>query len=127
MSVTFSANMSIPAQVSPASPALSATGCPFEGPEKLLEIWFAPSPEELPPPVQNTDGLRLRPTKGKGREAEWQGLRRVGREVWEEMLDVVKCKVLSYVEGADLDAYLLRWVARCRADVANRPCLSLRT
>jgi S-adenosylmethionine decarboxylase len=99
--------MSIPAQASPASPALSALGCPFEGPEKLLEIWFAPSPDELPSSHEQP-GLRLRPTKGKGREAEWQGLRRVGREVWEEMLDIVKCKVLSYVEGADLDAYLLR-------------------
>ncbi|KAJ7072482.1 adenosylmethionine decarboxylase [Mycena amicta] len=56
---------------------------PFEGPEKLLEIWFAPSPHGL-------------------------GLRSVPQSVWEDMLDIVKCKVLSVVHGDDIDAYLLR-------------------
>jgi len=68
---------------------------PFEGPEKLLEIWFAPSPAEVP-------------DAGTGPKT---GLRKVDRAVWEEMLDIVRCKVLSRIEGTDMDAYLLRSVA----------------
>jgi S-adenosylmethionine decarboxylase len=59
---------------------------PFEGPEKLLELWFSPSHNQI-------DG----------------GLRGVPRHVWEEMLDIVRCKVLSVVNGQDMDAYLLRF------------------
>ena len=78
----------------------------FEGPEKLLEIWFAPSPAD----VERTGP----PTKdGK------YGLRRVDRAVWEEMLDIVKCKVLSVIEGTDMDAYLLRSVISFL--IADRP------
>ncbi|KIJ49482.1 hypothetical protein M422DRAFT_44843 [Sphaerobolus stellatus SS14] len=65
---------------------------PFEGPEKLLEIWFAPSEQELPKADHPSGKL---------------GLRTVERAVWEEMLDIVKCKVLNVVEGAEVDAYLL--------------------
>ncbi|ETW81043.1 hypothetical protein HETIRDRAFT_476828 [Heterobasidion irregulare TC 32-1] len=60
---------------------VSATS-PFEGPEKLLEIWFAPSPAD-------------------------SGLRKVPRHVWEDMLAIVKCQVLSVIEGSEMDAYLL--------------------
>ncbi|TFK44602.1 S-adenosylmethionine decarboxylase [Crucibulum laeve] len=66
---------------------------PFEGPEKLLEIWFAPSPTHLPDSSPSHDGRT--------------GLRKVPRAVWEDMLDIVKCKVLSFVEGTEIDAYLL--------------------
>lgn len=69
----------------------------FEGAEKLLEIWFAPSP---------TDVERAAPLTGDGK----YGLRRVGRAIWEDMLEIVKCKVLSVVEGSEIDAYLLRSV-----------------
>ncbi|KAF9047279.1 S-adenosylmethionine decarboxylase [Panaeolus papilionaceus] len=62
---------------------------PFEGPEKLLEVWFAPSPSQTP--IIN----------GK------HGLRAVPRQTWEDMLDIVKCKVLSVIEGIEMDAYLL--------------------
>ncbi|PPQ99708.1 hypothetical protein CVT24_009691 [Panaeolus cyanescens] len=62
---------------------------PFEGPEKLLEVWFAPSPAETPL------------INGK------HGLRAVPRQTWEDMLDIVKCKVLSVIEGIEMDAYLL--------------------
>ena len=65
----------------------SSSSPPFEGPEKLLELWFAPSWESL----RDTDGLR-----------------RVKRAVWEEVLDLVRCKVLSVIEGDEVDAYLLR-------------------
>lgn len=77
--------------------------CPFEGPEKLLEIWFepnAPAPENAGPDDAVT-GI-----KDLGRV----GLRTVERAVWEDMLDIVKCKVLSVVYGREMDAYLLRCV-----------------
>ncbi|THH08387.1 hypothetical protein EW145_g2749 [Phellinidium pouzarii] len=35
------------------------------------------------------------------------GLRSVDRKVWEDMLDIVKCKILSAVNGLEMDAYLL--------------------
>lgn len=75
---------------------LQSTSAPFEGPEKLLEIWFAPSAADVPDAGTAKDGR--------------SGLRKVDREIWEEMLDIVKCKVLSYVEGKEIDAYLLRYV-----------------
>ncbi|KAI0686357.1 S-adenosylmethionine decarboxylase [Cytidiella melzeri] len=71
----------------------SQSAGPFEGPEKLLEIWFAPSPAELPDASDSQDGKL--------------GLRKVPRAIWEEMLDIVKCKILSVVEGTEMDAYLL--------------------
>ena len=74
-----------------------ATG-PFEGPEKLLEIWFAPSATDCP------DATSV------GADGKF-GLRKVPRAIWEEMLDIVKCKILSVVEGTEMDAYLLRWVS----------------
>jgi S-adenosylmethionine decarboxylase len=68
---------------------------PFEGPEKLLEIWFAPSASDVPDAEQASEEGRT-------------GLRVVDRRTWEEMLDIVKCQVLSVIEGAEMDAYLLR-------------------
>lgn len=70
--------------------------CPFEGPEKLLEIWFAPAAEYVPDAE----------TAPKGKS----GLRAIERKVWDDMLDIVKCKILSVVYGEDMDAYLLRFV-----------------
>lgn len=67
---------------------------PFEGPEKLLEIWFAPSAASVPG-TTDADG-RI-------------GLRRIDRKIWEDMLDIVKCKVLSTMDGLEMDAYLLRY------------------
>ncbi|KAI0256202.1 S-adenosylmethionine decarboxylase [Lactifluus subvellereus] len=66
---------------------------PFEGPEKLLEIWFAPSPADVPDASVTIDGKH--------------GLRKVKRSVWEDMLSMVKCQILSVVEGSEMDAYLL--------------------
>ena len=66
----------------------------FEGPEKLLEIWFARSPAEVPDAASATDGKC--------------GLRKVSRSAWDDMLNIVKCKVLSVIEGTEMDAYLLR-------------------
>jgi S-adenosylmethionine decarboxylase len=86
---------------------------PFEGPEKLLEVWFAPSPDLLPTRTVTSNGnghahdAVLRTGESPAGEP-FKGLRTVPRAVWEEMLDIVKCKVLSVVEGDEIDAYLLR-------------------
>ncbi|KAG5938723.1 hypothetical protein E4U59_003596 [Claviceps monticola] len=61
----------------------------FEGPEKLLEVWFAPSAESLPP------------------SAASDGLKSVASETWVAMLDMVNCKILSVLESDDVHAYLL--------------------
>ncbi|TIA90403.1 hypothetical protein E3P99_01572 [Wallemia hederae] len=61
------------------------TSGPFEGPEKLLEIWFGSHPSQV----------------------NGSGLRTVKREIWESMLDLVNCQVLSVIEGDCIDAYLL--------------------
>lgn len=61
----------------------------FEGPEKLLEVWFAPSPSALPA------------------GAKENGLMSVPSKTWEGMLDLVACKVLSVVSSDHMDAYLL--------------------
>lgn len=117
---------------------------PFEGPEKLLEVWFAPSADALPeastsaarqlpgptrPPrrahnnrrgsvptqqqqqqqlVNGSDGAAAAAAAVSGEREAWRGLRTVPREVWEDMLKVVKCQVLSVIEGDQVDAYLLR-------------------
>ncbi|KAJ5099607.1 S-adenosylmethionine decarboxylase [Penicillium argentinense] len=60
----------------------------FEGPEKLLEVWFAPSASELGP-------------------AGPEGLKKVPSDIWKDMLDLVNCQVLSIVSSEDADAYLL--------------------
>ncbi|OKP00984.1 S-adenosylmethionine decarboxylase proenzyme [Penicillium subrubescens] len=60
----------------------------FEGPEKLLEVWFAPSASELG-------------------AAGPEGLKKVPGEIWKDMLDLVNCQVLSVVSSEDVDAYLL--------------------
>ncbi|WOO85614.1 S-adenosylmethionine decarboxylase proenzyme [Vanrija pseudolonga] len=84
---------------------------PFEGPEKLLEVWFAPCPDALPSPA--TSPINGASTSQHQREGvapdgkPFLGLRNVPRAVWEEMLDIVKCKVLSVVEGDEIDAYCL--------------------
>lgn len=61
----------------------------FEGPEKLLEVWFAPSALSLPAGTKPN------------------GLKAVPAETWETMLDMVNCKVLSVLESDAVDAYLL--------------------
>jgi len=60
-----------------------------EGPEKLLEVWFAPSAKALPA------------------SAKENGLKAVSPAEWEGMLDLVYCKVLSIVNSEEVDAYLL--------------------
>ncbi|KAK9383573.1 S-adenosylmethionine decarboxylase [Kockiozyma suomiensis] len=71
-----------------ASVTLNSTNA-FEGPEKLLEVWFAP------------DRFRLPSTMAR------DGLKSVKRPLWEDMLDYVHCKVLSVIGTEEVDAYLL--------------------
>jgi S-adenosylmethionine decarboxylase len=61
----------------------------LKGPEKLLEVWFTPSPELLPASAQP------------------DGLKSVHEDTWKAMLDIVRCKVLSTVRNEHVDAYLL--------------------
>lgn len=61
----------------------------FEGPEKLLEVWFAPSATSLPP------------------SARPDGLKSVSADTWVGMLDMVNCKILSVLKSDAVDAYLL--------------------
>ncbi|KAF1996962.1 S-adenosylmethionine decarboxylase [Amniculicola lignicola CBS 123094] len=61
----------------------------FEGPEKLLEVWFSASATDLPG------------------QAGPLGLKAVSADTWKEMLDLVNCKVLSVIESEHVDAYLL--------------------
>ncbi|KAJ1032521.1 hypothetical protein NDA16_000544 [Ustilago loliicola] len=70
---------------------------PFEGPEKLLELWFAEEPTDVS--ACRWDHPDARPNHF--------GLRSVPKAVWETMLDIVKCKVLSVIESSHVDAYLL--------------------
>ncbi|GAK62891.1 s-adenosylmethionine decarboxylase [Moesziomyces antarcticus] len=70
---------------------------PFEGPEKLLELWFAEEPADVS--ACQWPDADARPG--------YFGLRTVPKAVWETMLDVVKCKVLSVIESSHVDAYLL--------------------
>ncbi|KAJ3071382.1 spermidine resistance protein [Podochytrium sp. JEL0797] len=141
------------------------TLCGFEGPEKLLEIWFKmpdttstnshhqhqsthpdgddeasthssnsspPSLTHRAPSLSLTDNSDTSDTESIGASStistpthpyltgnahptttatEWSytrtGLRRVARPVWESMLDIVQCKVLSVITNEHADAYLL--------------------
>ena len=64
----------------------------FEGPEKLLEIWF--------------DSKQLKNVEDASND-EKRGLRLVPLQVWKEMLDIVKCQVLSTIENRHINSYLL--------------------
>lgn len=56
----------------------------FEGPEKLLELWFAARTDE-----------------------DVKSLRTVQRSVWEEVLELVHCSILSVISNGSITAYLL--------------------
>lgn len=61
----------------------------FEGPEKLLEVWFWPSATAIPSSVSS------------------EGLRAIPLEKWVNILDLVNCKILSMKSSPTVDAYLL--------------------
>ncbi|KAG0029218.1 spermidine resistance protein [Podila clonocystis] len=80
----------------------------FEGPEKLLEIWFGPAPYLL-------QGIRTIPDEFVKEISEDEtlggsdryGLRIVPKPVWDEMLAIVKCQVLNTIQNDCMDAFLL--------------------
>lgn len=65
------------------------TGHFFEGAEKLLEIWFTTS---------NPDS---------GKHSTLNDLRNIPRDIIEEVLNLVNCKVLQYAQSATTDTYVL--------------------
>ncbi|KAJ1843432.1 spermidine resistance protein, partial [Coemansia sp. RSA 2703] len=77
----------------------------FEGPEKLLEMWFAPSAEAAT--CINQDVKLCDEDIDQWSESR-SGLRCVPRAVWRDMLDLVHCQVLSTLCNEHLDSYLLR-------------------
>jgi len=69
----------------------------FEGPEKLIEIWFKPPKERL-------DELNEVNDEGNTKDL---GLRTVEKEVWDDMLTIVRAQILSITSNQYQDAYLL--------------------
>ncbi|KAH3679045.1 hypothetical protein WICMUC_001240 [Wickerhamomyces mucosus] len=63
----------------------------FEGPEKLLEIWFYPSQSQIP--------------KNNGEIVK--SLRSIPFDQWSKLLDLVNCKILSITSSDKLNAFLL--------------------
>ncbi|KAH3680625.1 hypothetical protein WICPIJ_008196 [Wickerhamomyces pijperi] len=59
----------------------------FEGPEKLLEIWFYPNLEDVP--------------------AGSKTLRSISFDLWSQILDLVNCKILSIKSSKYMHAFLL--------------------
>jgi len=73
---------------------------PFEGPEKVLEVWFTDPAELLAKKKIQTTSV--------GEHTGKKGLRAVTREAWQELLHLVKCEILSSTHNETCDAYLLR-------------------
>lgn len=71
----------------------------FEGPEKLLEIWFAPAAEALP--------IHQIVLESKENLSQKLGFRSVTKESWAELLKLVNCEILSVISNEHIDAYLL--------------------
>lgn len=123
----------------PTAPPPSGTnysaefGC-FEGPEKLLEIWFSPAPyasttgrhHASTTLADDADASDLSNSNSDSEMSDESSpvtpnesqlnlslgfsndLRTVDRALWDSMLATVKCTVLSVVSNAHVDAYLLR-------------------
>jgi S-adenosylmethionine decarboxylase len=76
----------------------------FEGPEKLLEIHFSPRMQDVQhirSPLNNLSAAASMDGE------ERYGLRIIPNAVWEEMLDIVQCKVLHSIHHPTVDAYVL--------------------
>ncbi|KAJ1732125.1 spermidine resistance protein [Coemansia sp. Benny D160-2] len=86
----------------------------FEGPEKLLEMWFAPTAQAAAALGNASASASLigQDTNSKssskhGAESAQAGLRGVPVAEWREMLDLVHCQILSTLSSDHVDAYLL--------------------
>ncbi|KAJ2697224.1 spermidine resistance protein [Coemansia sp. IMI 209128] len=69
----------------------------FEGPEKLLEMWFAPTCGAA---ICADPGAELCDEDQDQWSELRSGLRLVPRAVWRDMLDLVHCQVLSTLESS---------------------------
>lgn len=74
----------------------------FEGPEKLLEVWFKPATSL----DGSSSSVTTRGPDATKPDSRW-GLRTVDRKVWEEMLDLVHCQILNSVSNDYLDSFVL--------------------
>eukprot|EP01088_Endostelium_zonatum_P019933 TRINITY_DN7118_c0_g2_i1.p1 TRINITY_DN7118_c0_g2~~TRINITY_DN7118_c0_g2_i1.p1 ORF type:complete len:424 (-),score=82.61 TRINITY_DN7118_c0_g2_i1:139-1410(-) len=72
---------------------------PFEGPEKLLELWFDPG-------TRWKKQIKRAAKMGNSKPAVY-GLRTIPRSTWEEVLGIVKCKIINVISNDYLDSYLL--------------------
>jgi len=81
-----------------ANPEQQVSLLGFEGPEKLIEIWFKP-PQEKINEYNNEDFKEV--------DTKELGLRVVKKEVWDDMLTVVRAQILSITSNEYQDAYLL--------------------
>ncbi|KAG0306313.1 spermidine resistance protein [Dissophora globulifera] len=79
----------------------------FEGPEKLLEIWFGPAPYLLQGIRTIPDEFQSSKTDDSLIGSDRYGLRIVPKPVWDEMLAIVKCQVLNSIQNDCMDAFLL--------------------
>ena len=93
----------------------------FEGPEKLLEVWFnlgvaqlhvADTDEKMHNGVNNASGLRIIPKyvcyilNCRGSLSVYVFL--LYRSKWKDILNLVHCEIITSCHGEGLDAYLLR-------------------
>ncbi|KAJ2844195.1 spermidine resistance protein, partial [Coemansia erecta] len=87
----------------------------FEGPEKLLEMWFAPTAEAaaaLSTTIgqetnSDCDDRSSSSADENDNQTNAAGLRSVPVIVWRDMLDLVHCQILSTLRNAHVDSYLL--------------------
>ncbi|KAI9264688.1 adenosylmethionine decarboxylase [Helicostylum pulchrum] len=90
----------------------------FEGPEKLLEIWFSPSAERMKDhqnlsssEESSEDSNEDTPVRRRRRShapvTEKTGLRVIPKPALDKMLALVKCTVLNVISNENVDAYLL--------------------
>ncbi|KAF9197442.1 spermidine resistance protein [Haplosporangium sp. Z 27] len=79
----------------------------FEGPEKLLEIWFGPAPYLLQGISTIPEDLQSAESDDTLGGSDRYGLRIVPKPVWDEMLAIVKCQVLNSIQNDCMDAFLL--------------------
>jgi len=88
----------------------------FEGPEKVLEVWFK-YPKDIAEERESEAACRLEAVQKVERkdgklsetdiEASKFGLRVVSRETWQDMLDLVRCQIMSVMSNEHCDAFVL--------------------
>lgn len=80
---------------SPASDDSADVPPCFEGPEKVLELWFVPPSEYEESNDQNGSSSEAKSADGSTSQRRY--LLSVPRSEWESMLDLVHCQILRYV------------------------------